>query len=61
MRQLITSALDLVGSLLIVAGVALAVARLYGPAGLVVGGVGVLVVSVLIDRPRTAKKRRSSR
>lgn len=45
----LTTILELVGLLLIVAGVAIAVALLFAPSGLLVAGAGLLGLSWLID------------
>lgn len=53
----LTDVLDLVGLLLVVAGVALAVGVWQVPAGVITGGVGVLVVSwVLSGAPRPKRR-----
>lgn len=52
MRTLLTTLLDLIGSVLIVAAVAVLAAELYPTdlvRGLLVGGVGLLVVSWVTD------------
>lgn len=46
----LTSWLDLAGILLLVVGVALAVALWFPPAGVAVAGMGLLIASWLIDR-----------
>jgi hypothetical protein len=53
----LTTILELAGMLAIVAGVALAVALLFMPAGLLVGGSGLLFMAWLIDsrQERAAK------
>lgn len=48
----LTTLLDLVGVLLLVLGIALAVALWFIPAGVAVAGVGLLGTSWLIDRRR---------
>lgn len=50
MRELVTTGLDLAGLLLVVAGVALAVATMSVPAALAVAGLLLLAVSWLVDR-----------
>lgn len=47
---MVTTVLDLLGSLLIILGVALAVAALSIPAALVLAGVLVLLLALVIDR-----------
>lgn len=46
----VTTLLDLVGLLVIVAGVAVAVWPYFPPASFVAGGLGLLLISWLIDR-----------
>lgn len=56
-RLLLTTILDLAGLVLVVAGLALAAAVLFVPAGFVVGGLGLLAVSWLLDRRAQAGRR----
>lgn len=48
----LTTLLDLAGALLLVLGIALAVALWFVPAGVAVAGIGLLGTSWLIDRRR---------
>lgn len=55
----VTTALDLLGLLAVVAGLALAAFLFWAPAGVLVLGAGLLGCSALIDyRARAAAKRR---
>lgn len=49
MSGIVTTVLDLLGAVLVVAGLALFVGQWSPPAGLAVAGVGLLVVSWLAD------------
>lgn len=49
MLSLITSILDLLGLVLVVAGLSLAAGLLFLPLGVAVAGAGLLLVSVLLD------------
>lgn len=51
----VTSWLDLIGMLLILLAAALAVGLFYLPGGIAVGGLGLLVISWLIDRWRSTQ------
>ncbi|MGM9473179.1 hypothetical protein ACS5PJ_14390 [Pseudarthrobacter sp. YS3] len=51
----VTSWLDLIGMLLVVSAVALAIGALYLPGGVAAGGLGLLLVSWLIDRRRSTQ------
>ena len=55
MLEWVTSVLDLVGLLLLVAGVAFAVAAWSVPAALVVAGLALLALSWLVDRVRRGR------
>lgn len=57
--SILTSILDLAGSLGIVAGLAFAAGLLYLPAGILVGGAGLLFVSWLISS-RAARAARAA-
>lgn len=57
MHQLVTTALDLIGALALVAAAALAVGTwLSWPGALATAGVGLLLVSWLVDRPRRRRR-----
>lgn len=58
MRFTITTLLDLIGMVLIVTGLAVAAGLFYLPAGFLVFGVGILLISWLLDR-KARKERRS--
>lgn len=59
---MVTTILDLLGSLLLVAGLAVWLGALLGlAAGLVAAGVGLLVLSWIIDRPKKARKHKEDR
>lgn len=57
MLPLITTILDLLGLVLVVAGLALAAGLLFVPAGFAVAGLGLLGVSWLLDRRSQTARR----
>ncbi len=57
----LTDVLDLLGALLIVAGIAAGVAIVCVPAALVVAGIGVLVASYLADRASSQQRKRATK
>lgn len=59
---MVTTILDLLGSLLFIAGIAYAVFVVLGlAAGLMSAGLGFLLLSWIIDRPRRARKHKEDR
>lgn len=56
MRELITSVLDIAGLLLLVAAVAVFVWPFSTPGSVAAGGLGLLAVSWIIDRPQGVKR-----
>lgn len=55
MREVVTSALDLVGLLLLVAAAVVLVWPWSAAGALAVGGAGMLAISLIIDRRQGAK------